>query len=60
MSIDPAIPFERQLLEWRRVLERLAEDFRAGKAEVDPKAGACDNCGVRAFCRIREFENDRG
>ena len=60
MAIDPAIPFDRQLLEWRRVLEHLAEDFRAGKAQVDPKPGACDNCGLRALCRIREFENDRG
>jgi probable DNA repair protein len=56
MSIAPAIPFERQLVEWRRVLEHLAEDFRAGKAEVDPKPGACDHCGLRALCRIREFE----
>jgi hypothetical protein len=60
MKINPAIPFDRQLLEWRRVLEGLAEDFRAGKAAVDPKPGACDHCGLRAFCRIREIENDRG
>jgi RecB family exonuclease len=60
MKISPAIPFDRQLLEWKRVLEDLAEDFRAGNAEVDPKPGACDNCGLRAFCRIRERENDRG
>ena len=60
MTIDQAIPFDRQLLEWRRVLERLAEDFQAGKAQVDPKPDACDNCGLRALCRIREFENDRG
>jgi ATP-dependent helicase/nuclease subunit B len=56
MSIEPAIPFERQLQEWRLVLNHLAEDFRAGKAEVDPKPGACDNCGLRALCRIRELE----
>jgi ATP-dependent helicase/nuclease subunit B len=60
MKINPAIPFDRQLVEWRRVLEDLAEDFRVGKAEVDPKPGACDNCGLRGFCRIRERENDRG
>jgi probable DNA repair protein len=60
MPIDPALPFERQLLEWRDVLEHLAEDFRHGKAEVDPKPGACDNCGLRALCRIRELEDDRG
>jgi hypothetical protein len=31
---------------------------------VDPKAGACDNCGLRALCRIREIpmgdQHDRG
>jgi len=60
MSISPAVPFERQLSEWRRVLEHLGEQFRAGKAAVDPKPGACNNCGLRALCRIREYENDRG
>ncbi len=60
MKIDPALPFEAQIEEWRRVLEHLAEEFRAGRAEVDPKPGACDNCGLRALCRIRELENDRG
>jgi RecB family exonuclease len=60
MYIDPAIPFDRQLVEWQRELEHLAENFRAGQAEVDPKKGACDNCGLRALCRIREIENDRG
>jgi hypothetical protein len=60
MSLDPAVPFERQLLEWRRVLEHLAEDFRAGQAQVDPKKDACDNCGLRALCRIQELEHERG
>ena len=57
MPIHPAGSFDQQVLEWRRVLDRIAEDFRAGKAEVDPKQGACDNCGLRALCRIREFES---
>jgi ATP-dependent helicase/nuclease subunit B len=60
MYINPPLPFEAQLDEWRRVLERLAADYRVGQAAVDPKPGACDNCGLRALCRIREFENDRG
>jgi len=54
------VPFERQLVEWRRVLEQLAANYRGGHAEVDPKPGACDNCGLRGLCRIREFEYDRG
>jgi len=51
--------FGEQIEEWRRVLERLADNFGAGLAHVDPKQGACDLCGLRALCRIREFENDR-
>ncbi len=54
-----AVPFERQLVEWRRVLEQLAAHYRDGGAEVDPKPGACDNCGLRALCRVREYEHDR-
>jgi len=42
------------------VLEGLARNFQAGRAEVDPKEHACDHCGLWALCRIREFENDRG
>lgn len=56
MTIEPELAFEQQVVEWRRVLERIAEDYRAGKAEVDPKPGACEHCGLRALCRIREFE----
>ena len=58
MSSDPAVPFQEQLFEWRQVLQRLGEDYRTGKADVDPRKDACENCGLRAFCRIREFEND--
>jgi ATP-dependent helicase/nuclease subunit B len=54
MYIDPPLPFEAQLDEWRHVLERLAADYQIGLAEVDPKPGACDNCGLRGLCRIRE------
>jgi hypothetical protein len=64
MNSDPPLPFEAQLEEWRRVLEQLAADYRNGRAEVDPKSGACDNCGLRALCRIREVQigdrHDRG
>jgi ATP-dependent helicase/nuclease subunit B len=60
MMANPPLPFNAQIEEWRRVLAVLAQDFRAGHAQVDPKPGACDHCGLRALCRIREFENDRG
>lgn len=60
MRAEMPLSFGDQMAEWKRVLERLAENYRAGLAEVDPKADACDFCGLRALCRIREYENDRG
>ena len=50
--------FVELVAEWRRILERLAADYRDGSAAVDPKPGACEYCGLGALCRIREFEND--
>jgi ATP-dependent helicase/nuclease subunit B len=50
------LSFRAQIEEWRRVLDRLAANFRIGHAEVDPKPDACDHCGLRALCRIRELE----
>ena len=40
--------------EWRQVLTQLAEDFAAGKAQVDPKSFAinCTGCAQRLLCRI--------
>jgi RecB family exonuclease len=43
-------------LEWLACVERLAGEFLAGRAAVDPKPGACDFCHVRSVCRI----SDRG
>ncbi len=39
---------------WRAWLERLAADFRDGRAEVDPKRGAdtCRLCHLAALCRV--------
>ncbi|HUG04663.1 MAG TPA: PD-(D/E)XK nuclease family protein [Steroidobacteraceae bacterium] len=39
---------------WRAWLERLAEDFAAGRAIVDPKLGAdtCRFCHLAALCRV--------
>jgi ATP-dependent helicase/nuclease subunit B len=59
MRSETPRPFGEQIEEWKHVLERLATNFGAGLAQVDPKLGACDLCGLRALCRIREFENDR-
>jgi probable DNA repair protein len=40
--------------EWETVLTTLAEDFAAGRADVDPKSIAvnCDGCPQRLLCRI--------
>jgi RecB family exonuclease len=48
--------------EWLARVEQLAAAFVAGKAEVDPKPGACDYCHVSSICRIADraamSEND--
>ncbi len=43
-----------QLAFWRRELERLAEDYLAGRAGADPKNGSatCRECELQIFCRI--------
>ncbi len=45
-----------QVAFWRAELERLAQDFASGRAEVDPKRqlNTCRGCGVQPFCRIYE------
>ena len=42
--------------EWLACIERLADSFLAGRADVDPKMGACDYCHAVSVCRI----SDRG
>jgi ATP-dependent helicase/nuclease subunit B len=44
---------------WREYIERLAEDFIAGRAEVDPRdyPKTCERCGLQSVCRIQEPEN---
>jgi len=42
--------------EWLACVERLASSFLAGRADVDPKMGACDYCHAVSVCRI----SDRG
>lgn len=45
-----------QMERWRGVLETLANDFRNGNAEVDPKDlnTSCSYCGLEGLCRINE------
>jgi len=52
----------QQQEEWRTTLTRLAEDFVAGVAVVDPKKGreTCRYCAQGLLCRIREAEGVGG
>ena len=46
--------FEDQVVRWREVLERLAEDFVRGDTRAHPKRYpiTCQRCGQRALCRV--------
>jgi probable DNA repair protein len=52
------VDIREELAQWRTTLERLAAEFRAGEAAVDPKntATACPSCPFPALCRIAELE----
>jgi probable DNA repair protein len=62
-SGPPAVPgavetdLAARIAQWRTVLERLGSDFRAGRAEVDPKdPSACRSCSLACLCRVAEVE----
>jgi len=48
------VDLELRRSEWNTVLTALAEDFAAGRADVDPKSVAvnCNGCPQRLLCRI--------
>ena len=45
---------------WRAWLEKLAADFSAGRADVDPKLGAatCKQCHLATLCRVEAAAPD--
>jgi len=45
--------------EWKKYIERLAEEFIHGRADVDPRdyPTTCERCGLQSICRIQEPEN---
>jgi len=46
---------------WRTILEKLAEDFIAGIAPVDPKnSSTCNFCELSGVCRINELKHRLG
>jgi hypothetical protein len=53
---QPDLGWDAQVGEWRRVLARLATQFAAGEAAVQPKnpPTTCRNCDVQPLCRIHE------
>ena len=59
--IEPAALTER-IAEWRRVLDALGQDFRAGRAIVDPKErfDTCKQCHLAALCRVSEKKGAAG
>jgi probable DNA repair protein len=47
-----------QLLDvWSVRVERLAGEFAAGEAQVEPTARACQTCHLHGLCRIATFED---
>jgi RecB family exonuclease len=40
--------------EWNTTLEKIAVEFAEGRAEVNPRKGACDNCRLTPLCRVSE------
>jgi ATP-dependent helicase/nuclease subunit B len=45
---------------WREEIERLAKDFLAGRANVDPREypKTCERCELYALCRIQEMRDN--
>ena len=52
----PDIGWDAQVAAWREVLARLATQFAAGAAAVQPKnpQTTCRNCNLQPLCRIHE------
>lgn len=48
--------WREQVEKWHHVLLKLGNDFREGKAQVDPKdeLQTCEHCDLKPFCRIYE------
>lgn len=45
----------QRLADWKATLERLAGDFRDGRAVVDPlDVGTCQRCRMQSLCRVEE------
>jgi ATP-dependent helicase/nuclease subunit B len=54
MDVIKGAPLCDQIEEWRGILERMAVNFCAGHAAVDPKPHACDYCALTPLCRVHD------
>ncbi len=56
ISYATATLWDAQVQEWQVTLEKLAQDFHAGVARVDPKDvnSVCNPCRLHSFCRVQE------
>jgi probable DNA repair protein len=50
----------QQTSEWKRAIEKLARDFLAGRADVDPRdyPTTCERCGLYTLCRVKERDDE--
>lgn len=52
--------WQQQVQEWQQVLQQLAQDFLAGKAEVNPvDESVCQYCELESVCRINQLRSTR-
>lgn len=58
-KLDLPQNWQEILAHWQSVLDRLAQEFMAGAAEVDPKKPSvtCRFCELQSLCRIKEQVN---
>ena len=59
---DKEPPLGETIEDWRDVLDRLGNDFRAGSAAVDPKDRhlTCRYCALPTLCRISQADRQSG
>jgi hypothetical protein len=50
----PYVGWDGLLAHWQTVIERLANEFATGQAQVDPLPNACRYCHLSSVCRVRE------
>jgi probable DNA repair protein len=59
-ALKQADDWHQQMQDWQKTLERLAEEYRQGRAEVSPlNDNTCTFCHLAAVCRVNEVAHDR-